>query len=78
MEKKENQFKKQIKCPRCGHLTSFESANPFRPFCSKRCKLIDLGAWADESYKIPLEDSSSITLDDAVDEDLGEPLDDNS
>lgn len=29
--------------------------NPARPFCSDRCRLIDLGAWADESFKIPVE-----------------------
>jgi endogenous inhibitor of DNA gyrase (YacG/DUF329 family) len=29
------------------------SGNPYRPFCSERCKLIDLGAWADESHRIP-------------------------
>lgn len=26
---------------------------PYRPFCSERCKQIDLGAWADEQYKVP-------------------------
>ena len=29
--------------------------SPFRPFCSERCRLIDLGAWSQESYKIPVE-----------------------
>ncbi|GAB3049605.1 DNA gyrase inhibitor YacG [Acinetobacter apis] len=31
--------------------------NPFRPFCSDRCKLIDLGAWANEEYRLPTQDS---------------------
>jgi hypothetical protein len=30
--------------------------SPFRPFCSERCKLLDLGAWASESYRIPAVD----------------------
>jgi len=41
-----------IKCSRCGTETSFES-NPFRPFCSERCKQIDLGHWVAGSYRIP-------------------------
>ncbi len=41
-----------VKCPRCGSETKFEG-NPFRPFCSKRCKLTDLGNWIKESYRIP-------------------------
>ncbi len=44
---------KQIKCPQCGRLTFYSPENAFRPFCSDRCKLIDLGQWASESFKIP-------------------------
>jgi endogenous inhibitor of DNA gyrase (YacG/DUF329 family) len=32
--------------------------NRYRPFCSERCKLIDLGAWATEKYRVPIEDGS--------------------
>ena len=47
----------KIKCPRCGKPTSFSSKeNPFRPFCSERCQLIDLGAWASEDYKVPTKE----------------------
>jgi len=42
----------QVRCPRCGAQTSFSSENKFRPFCSERCQLIDLGSWASGSYKI--------------------------
>jgi endogenous inhibitor of DNA gyrase (YacG/DUF329 family) len=42
----------KIRCPKCGELTTWEE-NPYRPFCSERCKLLDLGAWAEEDYKIP-------------------------
>ena len=41
----------KIKCPHCGEITTWEE-NQFRPFCSKRCKTLDLGAWADEKFKI--------------------------
>ena len=43
-----------VECPRCRRQTQFEG-NPWRPFCSQRCKLIDLGQWADESFRIPVE-----------------------
>jgi endogenous inhibitor of DNA gyrase (YacG/DUF329 family) len=44
----------EIKCPICSAPVSWEG-NPHRPFCSERCKLIDLGAWAEEKYRIPGE-----------------------
>ncbi|RKX59487.1 MAG: DNA gyrase inhibitor YacG [Thermodesulfobacteriota bacterium] len=47
---------KIFKCPRCGKLISFEE-NPYKPFCSKRCKMVDLGSWFKEKYQIstPME-----------------------
>ncbi|SMF94976.1 hypothetical protein SAMN02949497_2315 [Methylomagnum ishizawai] len=44
-----------VRCPTCGRPVEWTEAWPFRPFCGKRCKLIDLGAWATESYAIPAE-----------------------
>jgi endogenous inhibitor of DNA gyrase (YacG/DUF329 family) len=44
-------LKTQIKCPQCSKATTWQD-NPHRPFCSERCQLIDLGQWADESYRI--------------------------
>jgi hypothetical protein len=35
-------------------MTPWEG-NPFRPFCSERCKMIDLGAWAGEEFRIPAD-----------------------
>ena len=43
-------------CPQCGK-TSTWTDNAFRPFCSERCKLIDLGAWANEDYKVAAKDT---------------------
>jgi len=46
----------EIKCPHCHKKCLWDiSINPFRPFCSDRCKLIDLGDWASEKNKIPGE-----------------------
>jgi endogenous inhibitor of DNA gyrase (YacG/DUF329 family) len=41
------------KCPTCGKPIEWTPAAKWRPFCSERCKLIDFGAWANESYRIP-------------------------
>jgi hypothetical protein len=41
-----------VKCPRCGSETSFEG-NPYRPFCSERCKEVDLGKWVTGAYRLP-------------------------
>jgi endogenous inhibitor of DNA gyrase (YacG/DUF329 family) len=45
-----------VPCPRCGGPSTFSGENKWRPFCSERCKLIDLGAWATESYRVPAEE----------------------
>jgi len=46
----------EVNCPRCRKRVLYEG-NPFRPFCSERCRLIDLGEWIEERYAIPGEDS---------------------
>jgi endogenous inhibitor of DNA gyrase (YacG/DUF329 family) len=43
---------RQVACPTCGKPVAWRPENAFRPFCSERCKLIDLGAWAEERYKV--------------------------
>jgi endogenous inhibitor of DNA gyrase (YacG/DUF329 family) len=45
-----------LKCPRCGKKMDTKD-NPFRPFCSERCKLVDLGSWLSGSYRIPESDA---------------------
>lgn len=51
-------YKKQdISCPTCGKPHTWVPENTSRPFCSDRCKLIDLGAWADEQNKIEGEET---------------------
>jgi endogenous inhibitor of DNA gyrase (YacG/DUF329 family) len=41
-----------VPCPRCGKAVEWSPASRWRPFCSERCKTIDLGAWATEAYRI--------------------------
>jgi endogenous inhibitor of DNA gyrase (YacG/DUF329 family) len=45
----------KISCPTCGKKGTFTPSNVFRPFCSDRCKLIDLGDWAAENHRVPGE-----------------------
>lgn len=43
---------RKVRCPQCGDDALWSPENPWRPFCSERCKQIDLGCWAAESYRI--------------------------
>ena len=43
-----------VNCPRCGHSVEWTPESRFRPVCSERCRLLDLGAWANEEFRIPL------------------------
>jgi endogenous inhibitor of DNA gyrase (YacG/DUF329 family) len=45
----------RVKCPTCGRQIEWSERSPFRPFCSERCRLIDLGAWLSEQRAIPGE-----------------------
>lgn len=47
---------KTVKCPTCGKAVPWGPQSPWRPFCSERCKLIDLGEWAAEGHRIPGEE----------------------
>ncbi|MBT9500422.1 MAG: DNA gyrase inhibitor YacG [Burkholderiaceae bacterium] len=41
-----------VRCPTCGGDSVFAPQNTWRPFCSERCRMIDLGAWASESFRV--------------------------
>ncbi len=49
-----------VRCPACGGQSVYAGSNPYRPFCSERCKSADFGAWASEAYRVeaapPVED----------------------
>ncbi|HUX90930.1 MAG TPA: DNA gyrase inhibitor YacG [Gallionellaceae bacterium] len=52
-----------VACPQCGKEVIWnKEVSPYRPFCSERCKLIDLGQWAEGGYSIPLEEKSDEDL----------------
>jgi len=63
-----------VKCPTCQTAVTWNADFPQRPFCSERCKLIDLGEWASETRRIPdqtpieaaLGDADLLALDEAV------------
>jgi endogenous inhibitor of DNA gyrase (YacG/DUF329 family) len=42
-----------VRCPGCSGPSVYGTDNPWRPFCSERCRKVDLGAWASESYRVP-------------------------
>ena len=42
-----------VRCPACGGDSIYAPSNPYRPFCSERCKNVDLGAWASEEFRVP-------------------------
>lgn len=46
-----------VACPNCGTGTEWNPQNRFRPFCSERCKMVDLGAWATGRYRVPVVES---------------------
>lgn len=45
-----------VSCPTCHKVIIWEEKNIYRPFCSKRCQLIDLGEWASEEKRISSTD----------------------
>lgn len=47
-----------VPCPRCRRVAPWQ-ANPHRPFCSLTCRLLDLGLWLDEGYRIAAEPLSA-------------------
>ena len=46
---------RHVTCPGCGGDSLYAPSNPFRPFCSERCKQMDFGAWASENFRLPTE-----------------------
>jgi hypothetical protein len=61
---------RKVRCPRCRAETTWED-NPWRPFCSERCQMIDLGHWAAEDYRISrsAEEAERLNLDNDLEAD---------
>ena len=51
---------KEVSCPNCKKNSPYEG-NPHRPFCSERCKIMDLGAWASEDYRVESKEEAPST-----------------
>ena len=47
---------RKVRCPQCGGESLWAPENKWRPFCSERCKQIDLGRWLGERYRIPSDE----------------------
>lgn len=59
-----------VPCPSCGEPHPYSLDNPYRPFCSKGCQAIDLGAWASEQYRMSARPNAQEDLpEDLVDPD---------
>jgi uncharacterized protein len=67
--KNEDKKKINVSCPHCAEKFSYYQSE-FRPFCSERCKMIDLGQWLDESYRVPAQEiPPEVNQDEYNDED---------
>lgn len=55
---------KRVACPTCAGDSIYAPSNPYRPFCSDRCKNIDLGAWANEDFRMAAKISPEDLLTD--------------
>jgi hypothetical protein len=56
-----------VPCPTCGGDSVFAASNAYRPFCSARCKGVDLGAWASESFRVAAKDTGDELTDGLAD-----------
>jgi endogenous inhibitor of DNA gyrase (YacG/DUF329 family) len=64
--------KAAVKCPTCARELQWESA-PFRPFCSERCRLVDLGAWLSERRAIPGDSAAALPDEPPAPQEKGRP-----
>ena len=52
-----NRLPRTVKCPQCGAAVTWSPESKWRPFCSERCKTIDIGAWASERYRVETQEA---------------------
>ena len=65
-----------VTCPTCGAAVRWVAENSWKPFCSERCKLIDLGHWATEQYRVPAQthpDEATLPDDETAPDAAGRP-----
>lgn len=57
-----------VACPTCGRSVEWSDKSRWRPFCSERCRLIDLGEWLQETHRIPGEELTAEGLPSSEDD----------
>jgi endogenous inhibitor of DNA gyrase (YacG/DUF329 family) len=68
MTSKQTTHIRQVNCPGCQRIVRWTEEEKFRPFCSKKCQLLDFGAWASEHYSVPAETTETGTEIDQAEE----------
>ena len=61
-----------IRCPGCGAACVYAAENPYRPFCSARCKNNDFGAWASERFSVDADADADTGVESALPGDGGD------
>jgi len=56
----------KVDCPTCDKAVVWQAESEFRPFCSKRCQMLDLGDWADENHKISQPMQKDVVLNEEM------------
>ncbi len=59
--------RRTVRCPQCGGPSEYVPSNAWRPFCSERCRTLDLGAWASEAYRVAAPGTAAPADDDGED-----------
>lgn len=55
---------KQVNCPNCQKIVAWSEDEPYRPFCSRKCQLLDFGEWANEKHRIPTQEKPNFPDED--------------
>ena len=61
-DQKQPRQSRLVPCPSCKGDSVYAGSNPFRPFCSARCKNADFGAWASEGFRVPADQEPQESL----------------
>lgn len=56
----------EVSCPTCKRPVIWCTESPFRPFCTERCRLIDLGVWANEGYRVEVQEETPLSESDSL------------
>lgn len=54
-----------VRCPQCGKPVPWTAESKWRPFCSERCRTLDLGAWLSDRYRVAIDEAPGESAPDA-------------